>query len=303
MNEEIQGWINLYKPKNLSSYNAIKEIKIKFKLNKLGHAGTLDPLAEGVLPIALGKATKLIPFVNNKEKKYVFAIKWGEQTSTDDKEGKIIKSSNYIPEADQISNKLKEFQGNITQTPPLASAVKVEGERAYKLFRKNKKFTIKPKKVFLKKAKLLKVNNNKTATFEVECGKGFYIRSFARDLSLSLGTFGHIYSLKRIKVGLFSLETAILLDDLLKIRQRLTGFNVIHSSISMLDDILAYEIEDKGDLINLSFGRSIIINLKKLIKPTLNSFDKNFLFLSKNGNIISYGKLNGNLFEPKKILL
>ena len=137
----------------------------------------------------------------------------------------------------------------------------------------------------------------------MECGKGFYVRSFARDLSISLGTLGHIIALKRTKVGIFSTKTAILLDDLLKIGQRHSEFNCIHTSISMLDDILAHEIEDKEDLENLSLGKSIGINLNKLIKPTLNSFDNSLLFLSKKGNIISYGKLDGNLFKPKKVLI
>ena len=137
----------------------------------------------------------------------------------------------------------------------------------------------------------------------MECGKGLYVRSFARDLSISLGTLGHIIALKRTKVGIFSTKTAILLDDLLKIGQRHSEFNCIHSSVSMLDDILAYEIESEEDLINLSLGRSIYINLDKLSKPLLNSIDKNLLFLSKKGNIVSYGKLNGDLFKPDKIMI
>tara|TARA_Y100001960_G_C14649985_1_gene815382 strand:- start:331 stop:1242 length:912 start_codon:yes stop_codon:yes gene_type:complete len=303
MNEKKQGWINLYKPKNISSHEVIKKIRYKFKVNKLGHAGTLDPLAEGILPIAIEKTTKLIPFVNLKNKKYIFTIKWGEQTSTDDIEGEVIKSSQKVPNEEDIVKKLAEFIGYIDQTPPSASAVKVGGKRAYKLFREKKNFILHPKKVFLKKVKLLKSAKNKTSVFEAECGKGFYIRSFVRDLAISLGTFGHVYHLKRTKVGLFSLKSAILLDDLLKIRQTLSEFNGILSSVSMLDDILAYEIEDREDLFNLSLGKSIVINLNNLINPSLNFFDNNFLFLSKNGNIVSYGKLNGNLFEPKKILL
>ena len=137
----------------------------------------------------------------------------------------------------------------------------------------------------------------------IKSGKGFYIRSFARDLAISLGTFGHIHSLKRTKVGLFSLNSAILLDDLLKIRQTLTEFNCIHSSVSMLDDILAYEVESKEDLKNLSLGRSIYIDVDKLRQPILNSFDKNLLFLLNKGKVLSYGKLNGNLFVPKKIFI
>ena len=297
-----QGWINLYKPKNISSFYALKKIKTKFKFKKIGHAGTLDPIAEGILPIAIGKATKLIPFVTNKSKKYIFTIKWGQQTSTDDIEGEVIATSGILPSEDQIKNKIKNLNGNIEQTPPLASSVKVQGERAYKLFRKNVNFELKPKKVFLKEIKLLKYEK-KTSKFELECGKGFYVRSFARDLSISLGTLGHIIALKRSKVGIFSTKTAILLDDLLKIGQTHSEFNCFHSSVSMLDDILAYEIESKEDLINLSLGRSIYINLDKLEKPLLSSFDKKYLFLSKQGNIISYGKLNGDLFKPDKIMI
>ena len=303
MNEITQGWINIYKPKNISSFLTIKKIQSKFNLKKIGHCGTLDPLAEGVLPIAIGKATKLIPFISTKEKKYIFSLKWGEQTSTDDLEGVVVKYSKNIPTEKAIVKKLREFIGYKKQIPPYASAVKINGQRAYKLFRDNMEFTLKPKKVYLKKAKLLGFTENQIANFEVECGKGFYIRSFARDLAISLGTFAHITTLKRTKVGLFSLKSSILLDDLLKIRQTLKEFNCFHSSVSMLDDILAYEIEDKEDLINLSLGKSIFINLNKLIKPPLDSFDKNLLFLSNKGKILSYGKLNGNLFEPKKILL
>ena len=302
MDETLQGWINLYKPKNISSFFAIKKIQSKFQIKKIGHCGTLDPLAEGILPIAIGKTTKLIPFVIKNEKKYIFSIKWGKQTSTDDLEGIVIHSSNYIPSKEAIKNQLRKFTGQIEQIPPSASAIKVNGQRAYKLFRENKNFLLKPKKVYVKKIKLLKSNQRKTTTFEIECSKGFYIRSFARDLAISLGTFGHIYSLKRTKVGLFSLKSAILLDDLLKIRQRLTEFNCIHSSVSMLDDILAYEIEEKKDLNDLTLGKSIFVNKTKLIKKPLNSDKKELVFLSHRGNIISFGKLSGDLFQPKKVL-
>ena len=297
-----QGWINLYKPKNISSFNALKKIKSKFNFNKIGHAGTLDPMAEGILPVAIGKTTKLIPFVSDRRKKYIFTIKWGSQTSTDDIEGKVIKSSKKLPSDEEIKKKFKNFIGYIEQKPPLASSVKVKGERAYKLFRDKVHFELKPKTVLLKNIKLLKFEKL-ISEFEIECGKGFYVRSFARDFAVSLGTYGHINSLKRTKVGVFSTKTAILLDDLLKIGQRHSGFNCIHSSVSMLDDILAYEVESKEDLFNLSLGRSIYINLDKLNKPQLNSIDKSFLFLSKKGNIISYGKLNGDLYKPNKIML
>ncbi len=302
MNDDYQGWINLYKPKNITSFLAIKKIKKKLKINKIGHAGTLDPLAEGVLPVAIGKATKLIPFINNDMKEYIFTIKWGEQTSTDDSEGDVINFNYEIPEEKNIKINLRNFLGEIEQVPPKVSAIKVEGRRAYSLFRENKNFILSSRKVILKEAELISTNK-KFSSFKIKCGKGFYVRSLARDLAEKLGTYGHISSLKRTKVGFFSSINAILLDDLLKIRQTLQEFNFISSSVEVLDDILAYDIEDEKDLKDLSLGRSIIIDLKNLKKPRLNSFDKNFLFLFKKGNVLSYGKLIGNLFKPIKVLI
>ena len=303
MNKKDQGWLNLYKPKNISSFLALKKIKNKFNIPKIGHAGTLDPLAEGVLPIALGKTTKLIPFVNFNLKNYIFTIRWGEQTSTDDIEGSIINKSSKVPNDIEIKQSFKNFLGFIEQVSPNASAVKFNGERAYKLLRSKKKFDLKSKKVFLKSIKILKKTSKSHTTFKIECGKGFYVRSLARDLAKSLGTFGHITYLNRTKVGFFSNKTAILLDELLKIGQTDFEFNCIHSSMSMLDDILAYEIEEKKDFEDLAFGKSIRIDKKKLIKPPLNLDKKNTVFLSKKGNIISFGKLNGDLFKPNKILI
>ena len=143
-----QGWINLYKPKNITSFKAINSIKKKFSINKIGHAGTLDPMAEGVLPIAIGKATKLIPYISNTNKEYEFSVTWGTQTTTDDAEGKILFESNYLPKRKEIEKKIIDYIGYINQTPPKVSAVKINGKRAYKLFRENKKFKEKLSKYF-----------------------------------------------------------------------------------------------------------------------------------------------------------
>ena len=298
----IQGWINLYKPKNISSSQVIQKIKKNFSIKKIGHAGTLDPLAQGVLPVALGKATKLIPFINNDLKTYNFNVMWGTQTSTDDSEGKIIFSSTKIPTLKEIKIKIKNFEGFIDQAPPKVSAVKINGQRAYKLARNKINFNILPKKVFVKNLSLIKHEDNRTS-FEIECGKGFYVRSFARDLGISLQTYGHISSLERTKVGKFNKDSSILLDDLIKIGQRLNGINCIMPSISMLDDILAVEVVDQKSLNDLSFGRSIKVDEKMLKNFQLISSDKNIIFLSNKGNIVSIGKLIGNLFKPNKILI
>ena len=297
-----QGWINLYKPKNITSFKAINSIKKKFSINKIGHAGTLDPMAEGVLPIAIGKATKLIPYISNMNKEYEFTVTWGIQTTTDDAEGKILFESNYLPKRKEIEKKIINYIGYINQIPPKVSAVKINGKRAYKLFRENKKFTIQPKKVFIEDLYITDHSINKTS-FKILCGQGFYVRSLARDLAIDLKTYGHISSLKRSKVGKFSEKNSILLDDLLKIGQTHEEINCISTTISMLDDILAYEIEEKLDIENLSFGRSIKIDERKIINPSSINLDKKNIFLFKKGDIVSIGKLDGNLFKPNKILI
>ncbi len=297
-----QGWINLYKPKNITSFKAINSIKKKFSIKKIGHAGTLDPMAEGVLPIAIGKATKLIPFISTMNKEYEFVITWGAQTTTDDAEGKILFESNYLPKRKEIEKKIIKYIGFINQIPPKVSAVKINGKRAYKLFRENKKFTIQPKKVFIEDLYITDHSINKTS-FKILCGQGFYVRSLARDLAIDLKTYGHISSLKRSKVGKFSEKNSILLDDLLKIGQTHEEINCISTTISMLDDILAYEIEEKLDIENLSFGRSIKIDERKIINPSSINLDKKNIFLFKKGDIVSIGKLDGNLFKPNKILI
>ncbi len=277
-----QGWINLFKPKNITSFKAINSIKKKLSINKIGHAGTLDPMAEGVLPIAIGKATKLIPYISNMNKEYEFTVTWGIQTTTDDAEGKIIFESSYLPKRKEIEKKIINYIGFISQIPPKVSAVKINGKRAYKLFRENKKFTIQPKKVFIENLCITDHSINKTS-FKILCGQGFYVRSLARDLAIDLKTYGHISSLKRTKVGKFSEKNSILLDDLLKIGQMHDKINCISTTISMLDDILAYEIEEKLDIENLSFGRSIKIDERKIINPSSINLDKKNIFLFKKG--------------------
>jgi len=301
--DKSQGWLNVYKPTKETSFNVIKKIKKKFKINKIGHAGTLDPLAEGILPIAIGKATKLIQFINNEVKEYEFEIKWGEQTSTDDQEGKIIGRSYNLPNYKEIDLKLRELKGTILQTPPKASAVKINGVRAYKLFRSNKEFEIKKKFVHIYDSRIINSENINLTKIQIRCGKGCYIRSFARDLADLLDTKGHVFSLKRTKVGKFSLENSILLDDLLKIGQRQIGFREIHSSISMLDDILAYEIDDESLVKEISLGKSVKIDTDLFSQDALNLNEKTIIFLTYKDNVLSFGKFKGNLFKPEKVLI
>ena len=299
----IQGWLNIYKPLNISSFAIIRRIKKKFNIDKIGHGGTLDPLAEGILPIAVGKTTKLIPFINSDVKEYEFEIKWGEQTSTDDREGMIIERTDNIPTLENIKIKLKEFRGIIMQKPPKASAKKIKGQRAYNLLRQNIDFEVAENNVQLFETKIINWENELITKIKIKCGKGFYVRSFARDLAEKLDSKGHVHSLKRTKVGKFNINNANLLDDLLKIGQRLHEFRGFHSSVSMLDDILAYEVDDEKSKLNLSHGKAINININLLNNPPLNLLDRKVIFLTNKGSVLSFGKLDGDLFKPDKVLI
>ena len=302
MIKQNQGWLNVYKPRGISSFNVVYKIKKKFNLKKIGHGGTLDPLAEGVLPIAVGKTTKLIPFINRNIKEYEFEIKWCEQTNTDDSEGAVIARSTKIPTSFEIDNQILKMKGNILQKPPYASAVKINGKKAYQLLRAKKNFHIKERLVYLDDVKVIS-SRKQTTKFFIRCGKGFYIRSFARDLGDKLATKAHISSLKRIKVGKFEANNANLLDDLLNIRQTLFEFKGFHSSSCMLDDILAYEIDDEKDITSISQGKSIKLDIKKLIKTPLDLTEEKIIFLTVRNNVVSFGKLSGDLFKPNKVLI
>jgi tRNA pseudouridine55 synthase len=297
------GWLNVYKPINITSFGVLKKIKKNFFFNKIGHAGTLDPLAEGILPVAVGKTTKLIQFISNQIKEYEFEIKWGVQTSTDDREGTVIDRSFNIPNYKDINIKLKKFTGTILQAPPKASAVKINGVRAYNLFRSNKEFEVKKKYVRIYESNIIDSTKNSLTKIKIRCGKGFYIRSFVRDLADHLATKGHVFSLKRTKVGKFCLENSILLDDLLKIGQTRQGFREIHSSVSMLDDILAYEIDDEKLIKEISQGKSIKIDANFFLKDSLNLSGRSIVFLTNKKNVLSFGKLDGSLFKPQKVLI
>ena len=297
----FDGWINVYKPINISSFEVIRKIKKKFKTLKMGHAGTLDPSAEGVLPIAIGKTTKLISLISDKIKNYEFEIKWGEQTTTDDKEGEIIEVSKNIPSKEIIEEYLINFIGNILQKPPKVSAVKINGKRAYQRFRDNEIFETKERVVRIYNLKLIDHSQDIISKISIECGKGFYVRSFARDFGEILNTKAHIYSLKRVKVGNFTEKNSILLDDLLKISEMAYGIRGFHSSISVLDDIPAFEIDDNEMLEDISHGKKIRIDIF-LTQPLIQSNYKNY-FATKKGKVISLGEIDGSFFKPRKVLL
>ena len=211
----INGWINLNKPKGFSSAYCLNVIKSKFKKIKIGHAGTLDPLAEGVLPIALGEATKTVSLIHLQFKSYLFEIQWGAETDTLDLEGKVTNQNEIYPEKSEVENILKKFIGWQMQMPPKFSAVKINGKRSYELARNNLEFELEERKVLIKNIRLLKHKNNKSI-FYIKCGAGTYIRSLARDIAQSLGGFSHVTQLIRTRYGSFRIKNSNSLAKLIE---------------------------------------------------------------------------------------
>jgi len=206
------GWLVIDKPAGLTSAQAVARVKRLTGAAKAGHAGTLDPLATGVLPIALGEATKTVSYVMDGAKTYRFTLRWGEARATDDAEGAITETSAVRPREDAILAVLPRFQGAITQVPPVYSAIKVQGRRAYDLARAAEAVALAPRTVMIEGLALVSMPDADRAVFEVACGKGTYMRSLARDLARALGTVGHVEALRRLRVGRFGEAQAISLE-------------------------------------------------------------------------------------------
>ncbi len=234
----VNGWVNLDKPLGLTSTQALGKVRRLLNAQKLGHAGTLDPLATGILPIALGEATKTIPFAQDRDKVYRFTVKWGEARNTDDCEGEVTGTSGKRPTEAEILAIVPRFIGNIDQVPPQFSAIKIDGERAYDLARDGEKVDIQSRRVTVYAFKLLKSAPDE-ADFELECGKGTYVRSIARDMGQMLGCLGHVKALRRIAVGNFTEDSAISLDEFEKIVQSADPDQVLLPVETVLDDIPA----------------------------------------------------------------
>jgi tRNA pseudouridine55 synthase len=200
---DVNGWIILDKPVQETSTHAVAVVKRALQAKKAGHAGTLDPLASGLLPIAMGEATKTVPFVMDGRKAYRFTVTWGAETATDDAEGEVIRTSAVRPARDAIEAILPRFTGTVLQVPPKFSAIKIAGERAYDLARDGEDVVLEARPVEIDSLHLV-AHDDKTATFEAECGKGTYVRALARDFGRLLGCFGHVTALRRTRVGPFT---------------------------------------------------------------------------------------------------
>ena len=210
----VDGWLVVDKPRGMTSARAVGRIRRVTGAAKLGHGGTLDPAATGVLPVALGEATKTIAFCQDASKDYAFTVRWGEATTTDDAEGEATAVSARRPTAEAIVKALPAFTGTIVQTPPVFSALKVGGRRAYDLARAGEAPDLEPRRVAIERLVLVATPDPDRASFETTCGKGTYVRALARDLARRLGTVGHVAALRRTRVGPFLERMAISVDEL-----------------------------------------------------------------------------------------
>ena len=254
----VDGWVNFDKPLNMTSTEAVTRVRRLFNAQKAGHAGTLDPLASGVLPIALGEATKTVPFLMDARKGYQFTVQFGASTASCDAEGEIIARSDARPREADTRAVLARFLGEIDQTPPIYSAIKVDGERAYDLARRGEAVEMKSRRVHLYAATLMAWTPPDHATFDIFCGKGFYVRALARDLVAALGVEGHVSALARTRVGPFLRSDAIGLEKLAEIVHRGPGLDGLKPVETALDDIPALAVTGE-EAFQLSQGRPILL--------------------------------------------
>ena len=242
--QKIDGWVVLDKPLGMGSTTAVGRVRWLFSAEKAGHGGTLDPLATGVLPIALGEATKTVPFVMDGRKEYRFTLRFGEARSTEDGEGEVTAASDARPADEAIRQALPRFLGDIKQMPPIFSALKVDGKRAYDLARAGETVELKPRTVRIERLELLGRPDADHADFVVACGKGTYIRSLGRDLALMLGTVGHLSALRRTVAGPFREDAAISLPKLEALGHIPPLLGALAPVATALDDIPALALTE-----------------------------------------------------------
>ena len=254
----VSGWINLDKPLGMTSTQAVTRARRLLDAQKAGHAGTLDPLATGILPIALGEATKTVPFLMDADKAYRFTVEWGRSTATCDAEGETVAASDVRPTPEAAAAALQGFVGHIQQVPPAFSAVKVDGERAYDLARRGVEVELKARTVVIHAARVVSVPDADHLEIEIECGKGTYVRSLARDLAADLGACGHVSQLRRARVGRFSEADSISVETLEDFCNRGAGLEALLPVETALDDIPALAMTQE-DAFRLSQGRAVVL--------------------------------------------
>jgi tRNA pseudouridine55 synthase len=255
--QPIHGWVILDKPLGMGSTQAVAAVRRIFDAQKAGHAGTLDPMATGILAIALGEATKTVPFAMDADKTYRFTATWGEGRDSDDAEGRVTGTSDVRPAATAIEAMLPRFTGTLSQVPPAYSAVRVGGERAYDLARDGETVTLEPREVEVYEARLLNAVQD-SAEFEITCGKGTYVRSWVRDIAQALGTLGHVTALRRTRLGAWEEKDAVTLETLTPFMHSPAAFGYLKPLATALDGIPALAVTG-GDTVRIRSGNPILI--------------------------------------------
>lgn len=295
---DIHGWLILDKPQDITSNQALGRLKRLFQPKKAGHAGTLDPLATGVLPVAFGEATKTVAHVVDCEKSYDFTIRWGIETDTDDAEGQPVRTSDMRPSPEAVEQALPAFIGEIMQVPPSYSAIKVDGERAYDLARDGEAVVLEARPVFVRELSVISHPSPDETRLRCVCGKGTYVRSIARDLGRMLGALGHVSALRRTSVGPFRVEHAIPLEKLEELGHSPGGREALMSAIkpveTALDGIPALAISG-DDAARLKRGQAILLRGRDA--PILNGP----IYATSRGTLIAIGEVSRGEMHPIRV--
>lgn len=305
---DVHGWLVLDKPEDFTSTDAVSVVRRLYNANKAGHAGTLDPLASGILPIALGEATKTVPWLMEAEKSYSFTVRWGISTDSQDREGKITAESDMRPTPEAVAEALKGFLGEIEQVPPQFSAVKVDGERAYDLARDGQTVELKARQVVLQEAALTDTPDADHSVISVRSGKGFYIRALVRDLAQKLGAEGHVSRLRRTAVGGFTESIAVGLDELKELVHKAAAFEALRPVETALADIPAVAVNGE-DAFKLRQGRPIVLlphvieDLKARFRPRMIAGvdASRAAFAVFGGSAVALGDVRAGKFSPTRV--
>ena len=302
--DPVHGWIAVDKPVDITSTQVVGRLKRLFNAQKVGHGGTLDPLADGILPIAFGEATKTTQWAMDCDKEYVFTIEWGSSTASQDKEGEVVASSDVRPARAEIEAVLPDFIGDIEQIPPKYSAIKIQGERAYDLVRDGESFEIPSRQVTVYEAELLGIDDPDHATLRVVSGKGFYVRAMARDLAVALGAEGHVSQLRRTRVGVFDEAASIALSELEALAEdKLALMAKLNPLETILDDVPKVEI-DRGDADAIKLGRDVVL-LPHIIEQWRAaagaSIDDRLALAMSDGQAVALGEVRAGRFQPRKV--
>jgi tRNA pseudouridine55 synthase len=302
----VHGWVIVDKPLGVTSTETVSMVRRVFDAQKAGHAGTLDPLASGILAVALGEATKTVSFAMEAEKTYRFTARWGEARDSDDAEGKVEATSDVRPPAAEIEALLPRFVGEISQVPPRFSAVKVSGERAYDIARDGEIPQLEPRPVTIHQVRLLDQPDPDHADFEMRCGKGAYVRAWVRDFALALGTVGYVCALRRTAVGGFALADAIPLDKLKSFGHSPAAFEHLRPISTALDGIPALAVTG-ADAVRLRCGNSILMRaglfarIKEEAHPDDDLQGLTVYLSSAAGEPVALAELSGGELRPFRV--